>query len=237
MRLFLLLLFIQSMPMGSRPHSSGPPPTTVTFVNVCDGSNGGVTSGDCSWTGTPSAGNAVAFVVWTSASVTSVTAVSDGGSTYTAANGGAYANSTNFKSWVFYTCNYAGSGTGINFTFSGSTDFHAAGFYASGNTTTGTACNDGYAHNQNTTGSTAPTTSPNTITTTNANDLLIGFETNGCGSAATAGVDGQGHSYTLRQDTTGVSAVETLSATSTAAYVATATIASCQWNMEAIALK
>lgn len=228
--------------MGGKGGTGGGPTagagTTVTFSNVCAGSNGGVTSGACTFVGTPVAGNAVALIVWTNSSITSVTAVADGGSTYTAANGGAYANATNFKSWVFFTCNYAGTGIPISFTFSGTTDFYTAGIYATGNTTTSTNCNDGYNHNQSTSATTAATTSPNTITTTNAHDLMVGFSSNACGgAAATAGVDGQGNSYTLRQDQTGVVSAETLSESTIAAYIATATVVSCQWNMEALSIK
>jgi hypothetical protein len=104
-----------------------------------------------------------------------------------------------------------------------------------GNTTTGTGCNDGYNHNQSTSSGTAVTS--NTITTTNTHDLLVGLMGNNTGGTTSAGTDGQGNSMTLRMDRAGVTDITTFSETATNTYSAAMTISSSKWNGMVMAFK
>ena len=146
-----------------------------------------------------------------------------------------YANASNFQSTVFYTCLTA-SATSANITinWTGSPSFtYASAIEIWGAPTSG--CIGGYAHNQNTgTASTAYTTSPNTLSPSTVNSLMVGLSTNSCSGTFTAGNDGKGNSYTLQADKLGVTDVETLQETSIQAYIATGTGPSCKWNMEAV---
>lgn len=247
----LLAILLLSAPLWAQiqvgvlsPGASAPPPTTVTYVSSCHG-NGAASSIACSsWGAAPTAGKQIVGVTWLPTSV-NLTGVCDGtgtggctgSSTYTILT--EYSNSPNFHSYVWYTCNYAGTAAGgdITLTYSGSASgSYTAAVSASGGTTTGTGCNDGYNKAQSTSATTA--WQSGTVATSNANDLMVGLFSNACGVASfTAGQDGAGNTYTARVNDTNVVNVQTLAETATGTYYAAATGSSCQWNAEIFAIK
>jgi hypothetical protein len=188
------------LPQGnSTGHGTGGGGTTVLFANYCNGSGSG-TSQICEWSAVPAAGSAAAILIWHSTSST-ISTVCDGtgtggctsSSTYSLA--GSYTNGTNFTSDIWITCNFAGS-TDVTVTPSASVQLYIDGVSATGNTTTGTNCNDGTGpkNNQSTT---AVELTAGALTTTNAHSLLLFLASNNCGGTAyTAGVDGQGNAMT-----------------------------------------
>lgn len=217
--------------------------TTVTYQSSCNnGSTAQNTS--CILGAAPAAGYAIVGVIaiQNAGSVTSVcdgtgTDGCTGSSTYTIQT--KYQNSGSGWSTVsYYTCNFTGSVANktIVVTLDSSRSYYQVAVSASGNTTTSTNCNDGYNKAQQTTAGTAYQSA--TVATTNNNDLMVGLMGNGCGgSTMVAGTDGQGHTYTARNDQAGVIAVETLAETATGTYYAAMTAASCGWNAEVYALK
>jgi len=222
--------------MTTRRRAEAPAGTTVTYQNYCDGSNNEAV-GTCTLAGTPSAGNAVVGIVWMAQGGT-LTSVCDGtgtggctgSSTYTI--NPKYSNGSAFASYTFYTCNYSGS-SHLSLTFDTSRSYYVVGVYASGNSTS--SCSDGYNKAQGTSAGTAHTSG--TITTANANSLLVGLVSNDSGGTYTAGVDGQGNNYTARANKLGVVMVETRTASATNTYSASATGPNAVWNAEIIAIK
>lgn len=244
--LLLLATSLFAIPSGVQQivqtHALTASPTTVTYATNGNTIGSSLTTNvlTLTWSATaPSAGNAVALVTSWASTATSITSVGDGtgtgqttgSSTYTCQP--TYANASNFNSAVCYTCNYAGvsgSGKGLAITFSGtpSSFAYGAAVYMTGNTTSGTNCSDGYNKAQSTSNGTAVLSG--TIATTNAHDLLVGFQGNNTGGTTTAGADGQGNTMTLRSNASGVADVETFSESATNTYSAAFTISSSKWN-------
>lgn len=232
----LSLLFWQSVPMpgpGRAATGGGGGGTSPVFSRACSGGT------NCTWiASSPTAGSAVVGVVWIS-TTNSVVSVCDGtgatgctgSSTYTINT--KYNNASNFASVSFYTCSYAGTADNITITLTAGGSVYSNGISATGNSTT--ACSDGYNQAQSTSAGTAYQSA--TITTTNAQSLLVGLFANGCGGTYTAGTDGQGHTYTLRASNSGVTGAETLGALSTGTYYAAATGPNCVWNAAVMGVK
>ncbi len=177
--------------------------TTVTFQNYCDGGSPvPATTVQCIWTGgTPSAGTGAMLEIWHATSIT-ISTVCDGTgtggctgtSTYTQTS--PYTNGSNFISEIWYTCSFAGSAA-ITVTPNASATLYITGAWFSGQTASGTNCNDGGGpKNAQSTSSTQLTAGA--LTTTNAKSLLIEVLANNCGGSAYAGgTDGQGNSMTI----------------------------------------
>jgi hypothetical protein len=141
-----------------------------------------------------------------------------------------------FKTDLAYSCNSAQNSDFTLWTPSGGSIGFSAGIYGSGNTTTSTGCNDGYATvNVVTSATTSYTT--NSVTTTNAHDLLVALFVNNSGGTCTAGADGQGHTMTVQASSYGVVCVETYNETATATYTATMTGPNAPYNGYLIAVK
>ena len=224
------LVLAQSLPLGGIPVGSLTP-TTVTYAsNFCQTS--GSSPVGCLLNSTPTAGQAVEISYMFFGTSLTISSVSDGGSTYV--QEGTYLNGTSFGSGMIYTCNYAGSSSTVTLTFTGPSTLYLSGVVATGNRTSG--CVDGYNKAQGTSTGTAWTSG--TVTTTNPHDMLIGSGTNDCASSGlTAGVDGQGNSYTLRASNANAIGVETLNEVATNTYSASMTGPSCIWNMEVMAIR
>lgn len=248
---YLIALFQILFPILSGPQSAGGGGgTTPTYSTQC---NGQATSQNavCNYAVRPSSGNALVGIIWVG-NGGSVTSVHDGtgtdgstganstwyGSTNVAGTFPTYCNATNFCSVLFYTCNYAGSNTtNATINLDSSRSYYVAGAIVSGNSTTTTACNDGYNKAQATT--TGTTFTSGTVTTTNSADLMLGLLTNNTGAGVySAGTDGAAHSYTIRQNTNNVAMVESLVEAGTGTYSASATYTtSATWNAEVFAVK
>lgn len=216
---------------------SGGTPTTVTYASQnCAG-----TSADCTFSNV-TLHNFLGGVVGRGNTTDTLTSVCDGSgtggctgsSTYTIKP--VYKNGSSFESYVWYTCDAqnAGSNIVVQFTWSGGTGGYSVGDEGTGNSTTG--CEDQFAQGQGASGTTY--TSGTTATTTNANDLLLGFIMSWSGaSALSAGSDGQGNTMTLDTNSSNVAGVEHYNETAKAAYAAAASGPNAAWNMHTLAVK
>jgi hypothetical protein len=224
-------------------YNKGGAATTVTYSGIVCGLSGGSTTETCNPGSTPTTGSAVVGFVFILNQSSTLTSVCDG----TGANGCTGSSTYTIKpiftlgsaseTYAFFTCNYVGTGTTGTLTF---VQTAAQGMYgefitATGNTTTGTACNDGYAQAQNT--SAVTTYTSGTVTTTNAHDLLVGMFGAQSASAFTAGTDGQGNTYTARDSSAGAVMIETLAESATNTYSASATGSSSTYNAMVFAIK
>lgn len=235
--IFVLMLLTrplraQEYQVGSRSAfiSSGSS-TTVTYAGIfCQ--NGGASPLTCLLSSTPAAGNAVSGGFMFFGSSITISSISDGGSTYSTE--ATYLNGTSFGSFMFYTCNYAGSSSTITITYTGPGSIYGGAVAASGNRTTG--CVDGYNKAQGTSAGTTWTSG--TVATTNAHDMLVGLGTNDCASSGlTAGTDGQGNAFGIRASNANAAGVETVNETATNTYSASMSGPSCIWNMEVMAIQ
>lgn len=203
---------------------AGAAPTTVTYDGINCAMSGGAATETCTFGSNPAAGTAVVgsfFIFGTSSTVVSVcdgtgATGCTGSSSYTVEP--ILTNSTNFVSYLFFTCDYVGTGGGvISVTQVGTGGMYGTAVVGTGNTTSGTGCNDGYNHVINTTAGTSCQTP--TVTTTNGHDMLVGFSIIPSGAGTyTVGVDGQGHTFTQRADASGADFVQTINEASALAY-------------------
>lgn len=211
--------------------------TSPDYQAGCGNSSGGATELICDFTTNPSAGDAIFGIIWTTTART-VSSVCDGtgagactgGSTYTLSE---YSNSTNFKSTIFYTCNYQGS-TDPTVTYDSSASTYAVAVHIKNGSA---SCVDATTRAQSTTNGT--TFDSGTIVTTNNEDLLVGLFANDCGAGTyTAGNDGDGHSYTLQVHNNQVVMAETYARATTGTVKATATYSTgCKWNAHIYGVK
>lgn len=231
MRRYLLAVLLFALPCCGQivlKHKASATPTTVTFGIDC-GFGGGALHVSCNLGGTPATGDAVLVNVYLYTTTDTVNSICDGtgtdgctgSSTYTLET--AVTNGSNFKSYVGYTCNYVGTGTGtITVNQSGTGGIYGLVMTATGNTTTGTNCKDGYTNTVNTSAGTSCTTP--TITTTNAHDLLAGFTiASGGYGTYTVGADGQGNTFTARDAQAGVITSQTINETAANTYYSAGT--------------
>lgn len=217
------------------------PPTILTIPNVITaGTIGGSTTSPNVFGVSPNLNSMVVGVIALGIGTNPVvTSVCDG----TGADGctgsdtftiePAFVNGSAFKSWVFFNCNSTAPSANLTISFTGTASFSDVTIHQVGSQFTGSAggCVGGYNKAQSTSAGTTYTSG--TLTTTHGNDLLIGLPSNGCGgSAYTAGVDGQGHTYTMQSSNNGVVGLESFQETTNNIYSASVTGPSCAWNME-----
>lgn len=148
----------------------------------------------------------------------------------------AYANGTTYTDYAFYLTNTQTSQTNLVICWTGTVGY----FYYGGVELFGTVSLDtnstsgGYVHAQGTSGTAYQ--SP-TITTTGGNDIMVGIQSNNSGGTITAGGDGQGHTYTIQQNSAGVITLLTLQETSNNSYYAAVTGPNIRWNMHLFAFQ
>jgi hypothetical protein len=203
-------------------------PTTVTYAGqYCTGGGGNT----CAMTPGSDApgGDAIVAAIYSGGSNLAFGTVCDGtGGPNYCTGGSSYniepvvLNGSVFASNLAYTCDSAAKSNWTQLTPSTGAIGYSSGIVATGNTTTGTACNDGYATPNVVTSATTSYTT-NSVTTTNAHDLLVAVFVNDAGGTCTAGTDGQGHTMTVQAASYGVVCVETYNETTKATYTATMT--------------
>lgn len=218
--------------------------TTVTFnTTTLSGDTSSTTTLSLPFTGAGiTTGNAVAIMVGFQGVTATITSVCDGTGTNQCTGGSTYSshtvlrNSTNSMQ-LWFTCNYQGTpANGLTIVTSATVNYiYGAGGVATGNTTTGTNCDDGYKDNSAASG-TAYSTGAMTATT-NAHDLLFSFAMNDTGGTYTEGTDGQGNTMTIRANDSGVAAVSSFNETVTAAFNSSITGVSAHWEMAEFAIK
>ncbi len=203
-------------------------PTTVTYASL----SAGFGSSDTAVIGSsPTTGSAIVGALFFFNNTVTLSTVCDGtgsggctgSSTYTIEPIQANSGGTAFRSYLFFTCNFVGTGGGnVTFTQSGGVDLpYGVLVVETGNTTTGTNCNDGYNYVVNTT--TGLSCQTPTVTTTNAHDMLFGASLIiNSYSTYTPGTDGQGNAFTNNVNVALAAVVQTINETAAKAYYSAA---------------
>ena len=176
----------------------------------------------------PTTGSAIVGALFFFNNATTLTTVCDGTGTGGCTGSSTYTiepiqtNGTAFRSYLFFTCNFVGTGGGtVTVTPAGADLPYGVLVVATGNTTTGTNCNDGYNYVVNTT--TGLSCQTPTVTTTNAHDMLLGVSLIPSGPATyTPGTDGQGNAFTNDNSVAGAAFAQTINETMAKAYYSAA---------------